>query len=128
MIEILTLALFLIFAIQIVFFALAASFKTDKFTDLSYGLTFVAVVLILFFTKSSQNLVQTITVLLITVWGFRLAVYLFVRILKTKKDMRFDKIRDDFFKFAKFWLLQAITIFIILLPALVILNSEKTTN
>src|SRR3990167_10194564 len=128
MIEILTLALFLIFAIQIVFFILAASFRTDKFTDLSYGLTFVAVVLILFFTKSNQSLVQSITVFLITVWGIRLAGYLFLRILKTKKDVRFDKIRNDPVKFAKFWFLQAISIFIILLPALVILNSDKTTN
>src|SRR3989344_422403 len=116
MIETLIYALFLIFAIQIVFFILAASFKTDKFTDLSYGLTFVAVVLILFFTKSNQSLVQIITAFLITVWGLRLAGYLFVRILKTKKDVRFDKIRNDFFKFAKFWFLQAISIFIILLP------------
>ena len=128
MIEILTFVLFLIFAIQIVFFALAASFKTDKFTDLSYGLTFVAVVLFLFFTKSSQSFVQSITVLLITAWGLRLAGYLFVRILKTKKDTRFDKIRNDPVKFAKFWFLQAVSIFIILLPAFVILNSDKTTN
>ena len=128
MIEILTFVLFLIFAIQIVFFALSASFKTDKFTDLSYGLTFVAAVLILFFTKSNQSLVQIITAFLITVWGLRLAGYLFVRILKTKKDTRFDKIRNDPVKFAKFWFLQAIAIFIILLPALIILNTQKTAS
>src|SRR3990167_5637388 len=128
MIETLIYALFLIFAIQIVFFALATSLRTDKFTDLSYGLTFVAVVLFLLFTKSSQSLVQSITVFLITVWGIRLAGYLFLRILKTKKDVRFDKIRNDPVKFAKFWFLQAISIFIILLPVLVILNSDKTTN
>src|SRR3990167_9620317 len=128
MIDTLIFALFVIFAIQVVFFALAASLKTDKFTDLSYGLTFVTAVLFLFFTKSSQSLVQTITALLITVWGLRLALYLFVRILKTKKDARFDKIREDFFKFGKFWLLQAISIFIILLPVLVILNAQKTAN
>jgi len=128
MIETLTYALFLIFAIQIVFFALAASLRTDKFTDLSYGLTFVAVALFLLFTKSNQSLVQIITVFLIMAWSIRLAGYLFLRILITKKDVRFDKIRDDFFKFAKFWFLQAISIFIILLPALVIFNSDKTTN
>ena len=128
MIETLITALFLIFAIQIVFFILAASFRTDKFTDLSYGLTFVAAVLILFFTKSNQSLVQIITAFLITVWGLRLAGYLFVRILKTKKDTRFDKIRNDPVKFAKFWFLQAIAIFIILLPALIILNTQKTAS
>src|SRR3990167_1063781 len=128
MIETFIFALLIIFAIQIVFFALAASFKTDKFTDISYGLNFVAVALILFFTKSSQSPVQTITAFLITVWGLRLAGYLFIRILKTKKDVRFDKIRNDPFKFGKFWFFQAITIFIILLPALVILNSQKAGN
>ena len=111
MIETLIAALFLIFAIQIVFFVLAASFKTDKFTDLSYGLTFVAVALFIFFTKSNQNFVQTMIALLITVWGLRLAGYLFVRIIKTKKDARFDTIRDNPIKFAKFWFFQAISIF-----------------
>lgn len=128
MIDAFIFALLIISAIQVVFFVLAAGFKTDKFTDLSYGLTFVVTALILFATRADQGMVQTITVLLITIWGLRLATYLFIRILKTKRDERFDKIRSDTIKFAKFWFLQAISIFIILLPALVILNTQKTVN
>jgi len=58
---------------------------------------------------------------LVTAWGIRLSTYLFIRILRTGKDKRFDGIREDTPKFASFWLLQAVSIFVILLPTTYIL-------
>ncbi len=101
----------LILLIQILFFIFASIFKTDKFTDLSYGLTFVFVAIYLLI--KCGNAVLLIMPIL---WGIRLATYLFIRILKIKKDQRFDGVREKFWSFAKFWLLQAISIFIISLP------------
>lgn len=101
----------LIFLIQILFFIFASIFKTDKFTDLSYGLTFVFVAIYLLFKGGSAILLA-----MPIIWGIRLATYLFIRILKIKKDQRFDGVRENFWQFAKFWLLQAISIFIISLP------------
>lgn len=115
----------IIFFIQLGFFALASSFKTDKFTDLSYGLTFVIISFYLFFQHAVFSLFRLILVLMVFLWGLRLAVYLFIRILKTKKDYRFDGIRENFLKFAQFWFFQALAIFIISLPFIVILNSVK---
>lgn len=43
MLDTILLALGISFAIQIFFFIFAASFKTDKVTDLSYGLTFILI-------------------------------------------------------------------------------------
>ena len=40
-----TTTLLLSLAIQVAFFAIATTFKTDKVTDLSYGLTFIALAL-----------------------------------------------------------------------------------
>jgi len=59
---------------------------------------------------------------MITFWGFRLAGYLFYRILKTKKDERFNGIRESFWKFAMFWTFQTILIFIIMLPIIFSMN------
>ena len=62
---------------------------------------------------------------MISVWGIRLSIFLFIRILKTGKDKRFDGVRECFKRFASFWLLQAISIFIILLPTTYILLSQE---
>lgn len=108
--------------LQLLFFIIAASFKTDKVTDLAYGLSFV--VLAWFglldgaqaFRTPSWSSYQLLATLAVTIWGFRLAIYLFIRILKIKRDTRFDQIRNNFWQFARFWLLQAISVWVISLP------------
>lgn len=116
-------SLIISFAIQIVFFILAATFKTDKVTDLSYGLTFILLAILLLFTNQTFFASQIIIVLLISAWGIRLAGYLFIRILNIGKDSRFDGIRENVLKFAGFWTLQAFSVWIILLPSTVALSS-----
>lgn len=54
---------------------------------------------------------------MVLIWGVRIATYLFVRILKIKKDKRFDGIRENFISFAMFWLFQALAVWIISLPS-----------
>ncbi|MBD3280421.1 DUF1295 domain-containing protein [Candidatus Dojkabacteria bacterium] len=116
------------FAIQIGFFSLAAYFKTDKVTDLSYGLTFVIIAWILFLLGDTRTTPQLVLSLMVTAWGIRLAGYLFIRILKIKKDKRFDGIRENFWKFASFWTLQGTSIWLILIPTTVFLSSSSTEN
>lgn len=125
MINDILLALIVIVGIQAIFFIFAAYFKTDKITDLSYGATFVLVAWLLAFKNSAFTTVHLFIVILITVWGFRLAGYLLHRIIKTKSDRRFDEIREDFLRFLKFWFFQAIAIWIILLPAIVLFSSKS---
>lgn len=117
------LALLISFLIQVFFFALAAINKTDKFTDLSYGLTFIAIALFFLF-RSRFHLLQITLFLMILFWGLRLISYLFMRILKIKKDSRFDEIRDNPLKFAQFWFFQAISVWVIMLPAVIVLTTD----
>ncbi len=49
-------------------------------------------------------------------WAFRLGTYLFTRIHKIKVDHRFDQMRDNPLRFLNFWLLQAVTVAVVLLP------------
>jgi steroid 5-alpha reductase family enzyme len=114
--------LILAFIIQIVFFIFAAYFKTDKVTDLSYGLTFIILALIVLLTNKTFFPYQVLLAVMVTTWGIRLASYLFIRILKTKKDARFDGIREDFIKFARFWFFQAIAVWVIMLPSIYLLS------
>jgi steroid 5-alpha reductase family enzyme len=118
----------LIFASQILFFLIANTFKTDKLTDLAYGITFVIVINLLFW-QSQGELFFILPTLLVSLWGLRLASYLFIRILKIKKDQRFNQIRQNFWSFLQFWLLQALSIFAISLSFILsfsLANSIKT--
>lgn len=106
--------------LQLLFFVVAASFKTDKVTDVAYGLSFVALAWFSLLNGTNQVLswssYHLLLTLAVTIWGLRLATYLFIRILKIKRDTRFDQIRNNFWQFARFWLLQAVSVWVISLP------------
>ena len=114
----------IVLGIQIVFFIFASIFKTDKVTDLSYSLTFILIALLLLFSRSSYSIVPLLFTGLIVLWGFRLGGYLFVRILKIKKDNQFDGMREKTLSFASFWMLQAVTIWIVMLPSTIVLSTS----
>jgi steroid 5-alpha reductase family enzyme len=112
------------FAVNGVFFAVAAARKTDVVTDLSYSLTFVLLAIVLPLTGAAEP-VQLVASLLVLVWAFRLGGYLFRRILRIKVDHRFDGIRDEPLRFARFWLLQAITVTVVMLPVSYLLDRDR---
>jgi len=92
-------------------------YKTDKLTDLSYAISFVALAVygILFGGLTYPAL---LLFLMIFLWALRLGSYLFIRIHKIKKDSRFDEMRKHFWQFFRFWLLQGISVWIVLIPSL----------
>lgn len=112
--------------INIFLFIPAFIFKTDIFTDLSYSLSFIILILSVFF-RNNIRLYSSIISGMIIIWACRLGVFLFVRIRHMKKDSRFNDKRGHFWKFLSFWILQGFSVFIILLPACLYINgsSEK---
>ncbi|MDX1535814.1 MAG: DUF1295 domain-containing protein [Candidatus Spechtbacterales bacterium] len=111
---------------QAVFFVFAAKFKTDKVTDLSYSLTFIFIAIYLMIYGSVRDIFSIIIAIAVVSWGMRLGTYLFIRILKMKKDSRFDEIREDFWRFAKFWFLQGITVWVVMLPIITFFGSNHS--
>lgn len=102
--------------IQAVFFAFAATLKTDKVTDLSYGLTFVIIAAVLLLQGDTGRFPQLVLAGMVIAWGVRLAGYLLFRIIHMGRDVRFDGIRERFWPFFKFWLGQGIAVWVIMLP------------
>ena len=102
-------------AVNAAFFAFAATRKTDVVTDLSYSLSFAVLAIVLPLLGAHEP-VQLVASLLVLVWAVRLGGYLLGRILRMKVDHRFDEMRDDPLRFARFWLLQAISVAAIMLP------------
>jgi steroid 5-alpha reductase family enzyme len=110
-------------AVNGAFFAVAAARKTDIVTDLSYSLTFALLAVVLLFTGAGKP-VQLVASLLVVVWALRLGAYLFRRILRMKVDHRFDGMRERPLRFARFWLLQAITVAVVMLPVSYLLDRD----
>lgn len=102
------------FGIQAAFFAVAASLKTDKVTDLSYGLTFIALAAWLYATGGGTGAVLLAGMVIL--WGLRLSAYLGIRIWHMGRDYRFDGVREHFWRFAKFWFFQGLAVWLIMLP------------
>jgi len=110
-------------AVNGAFFAFAAARRTDVVTDLSYSLTFALLAVVLLFAGAAEP-VQVVASLLVVVWAARLGIYLFRRIMRTKVDHRFDGMRDQPLRFARFWLLQAITVAVVMLPVSYLLDQD----
>lgn len=111
------LSLILLIFLQISLFIPAFIFKTDKLTDLSYALSFI-IIAIFSLLLNPVFWPKLILLLMIIIWSLRLGIFLFIRIQKRKKDKRFDGLRENFFKFLSFWLLQGISIWAIMLSSL----------
>jgi len=121
----LALSCLVTFAWQMFFYILAAVFKVDKFTDLCYGSNFAALALLTFFLNGSYYPRQIFVTAAMTLWGIRLAGFLFYRILHIGHDKRFDGVRDNPIKFFIWFLFQFVVIWIVSLPFL-ILNSKDS--
>lgn len=119
------MALIASFGINILMFIPAFIFKTDKLTDLSYALTFIFVASA-GYLRSGGGTVQLIMTGAVTLWALRLGTFLFVRIRKMNKDKRFDGMRENFFKFLRFWLLQALAVWVVTLSLTSALASETS--
>lgn len=104
-------------AVQVVLFLPAFLFRTDKLTDLSYSLSFIILAIIGFFS-SARAPSHVLVLVMVVLWGVRLGSYLFTRVLKTGKDARFDGIRERFWRFLGFWLVQGVVVWTVLLASL----------
>lgn len=108
-------------AINIAMFLVAYKYKTDKLTDISYAVTFVVLAVVALFIGQS-DFMKYVLVAMISVWACRLGGFLLIRVWRTGRDSRFDDMRDDFVKFGRFWVAQAVSVWAILLPSIFVLT------
>jgi steroid 5-alpha reductase family enzyme len=116
-------ALLLSVACNVALFLVAYKYKTDRLTDISYALTFIGLILYEFWAGGGAW-PRALAVILVGAWAVRLGGFLLFRIWKTKRDKRFDGMRENFVKFGKFWLAQGISVWIILLPAILLMRGS----
>ena len=122
----------IIFGIQLVVFLPSFVFKTEHYFDLTGGLTFIIILAFLTFNVVTNsdllNSSKLIPLFLVSLWAIRLSSFLFLRVKRTGKDIRFDQIKTNFFRFMIAWILQGLWVFICLLPVIIMVSSSESTN
>lgn len=113
------------FGIQWSLWAVASLLKTEKFFDLAGSSTFVYLVWQMMFWAGRFYPRQVIQSACITIWGTRLGLFLFTRVIREGGDSRFKKVRDNPSRLFIFWTAQAVWVYFTLLPTLILHSSRN---
>ena len=100
--------------------------KTERFYDLTGGLTYLIVVGFSLWAGSQSegpSLRELIVSLLVVIWALRLSSFLYFRIHRTGKDGRFDQLKTSPIRFLVPWTIQGLWVFLTMIVVIVI-NSQ----
>ena len=85
--------------------------------------------LFLKFKKNSDlNIREIILASCVLLWTIRLSFFLFQRVKRVGKDVRFDNLKLSFSKFLLAWMTQGLWVFICLFPILVVFSSPTNNE
>lgn len=121
----LAVALGVSLVINLSMFVVAFRLQSDKLTDISYAVTFATIALWGLVT-SEQSGYHVVLTAMIGLWALRLGGFLLYRVIRSGQDSRFDDMRGDFFKFGKFWVAQAVTVWVMMIPSVFAYSSTGT--
>lgn len=100
--------------------------KTERFYDLTGGLTYLTVVGFSLWAGSQSeppSLRELLVSVLTVIWSLRLSSFLYRRIHRTGKDGRFDELKTSPIRFLVPWTLQGLWIFLTMI-AVIVINSQ----
>jgi steroid 5-alpha reductase family enzyme len=98
----------LMFLVQWVAFIPAFLRQTERFFDLTGGLTYISVVTIGILLAAAVDARAVMLWAMVVIWAARLGIFLFRRIQKAGKDDRFADIKPSFVRFLNAWTVQAL--------------------
>ncbi|WOL09452.1 hypothetical protein Cni_G18205 [Canna indica] len=113
---------------QFAFFVITALLKFDKVTDFAGSTNFVILAILTLVVKGSWHFRQIVLTILVALWGFRLGLFLLMRILQWGEDKRFDEMRNNLGKLAVFWIFQAVWVWVVSLPLTIVNASDRNPS
>ena len=122
---------FLIFGIQWIAFIPAYVFHTERFFDLTGGLTYISAASLALFWKSSESELTAydfILFLMVICWAVRLSTFLFLRVMRAGEDTRFTTIKTSFLNFLMTWTIQGMWVFLTLLTVITAMTSKNSEH
>jgi steroid 5-alpha reductase family enzyme len=114
----------LAFIINWIAFIPAYIWKTEKFFDLTGGITYITVVLAAVLLSPSVDGRSWLLFGIISIWAIRLSSFLFMRIRAAGEDRRFREIKKSFARFLTTWTIQGLWVSFSLAAALAAITSQ----
>ncbi|MCT4601455.1 MAG: DUF1295 domain-containing protein [Marinifilum sp.] len=109
--------------------------KNASIVDIFWGFGFVVIGTYLFFTTDSLSLRQIILFALVSIWGLRLTIHLFIRNAGKPEDFRYQKFRKDYgehrywwFSYFQVFLLQGVLMLMVASPLFGVYIAEENTS
>ena len=115
----------LAFAINWLAFIPASITQTEKYYDLTGGLTYLTVTITAVLLAPAPDARAWLVAGLVIVWALRLASFLFLRIRRDGKDGRFDEIKANPLRFFLTWSLQGLWVLLTSACAIAVITSVE---
>jgi len=126
--NIFTFSIILLFVYMTTIFLFALWLRDNSIVDIAYGPAFVLLGWIGLLLLGSGHTRQWLIVILVTIWGIRLAGHIFLRKQGEGEDFRYRQWRESWGKsfvwrsFLQIFMLQGAVIFLVALPVLLVIN------
>lgn len=111
-------------------FALACQQRNFAIADIGWGLGFVLTAFYCQYTVANHELLMHVVTGLITLWGLRLTIYLYLRNRKKPEDFRYKKFRDKWARFTnlnaffKLYIPQAVVMWLVSVGTMIAATSH----
>ncbi len=112
----------LAFAVNWLAFIPAALTKTERYYDLTGGITYITVTVVAVLLSGNLDLRATLVAGMVMIWSVRLASFLFLRISRDGKDSRFDQIKNRPLRFCMAWTIQGLWVLLTAAAALAVIT------
>ncbi len=117
------LCVVLVFAVQWLAFTPAYLLQTERFFDLTGGLTYIGATVVAVLLSSAADARALLLAAMVVIWAARLASYLFLRIRRSGADTRFAAIKPSWPRFLITWTLQGLWVTLTLSATLAAITS-----
>ena len=112
----------LAFAVNWLAFIPAAVKQTERYYDLTGGITYITVTVVAVLLSRELDLRTTLVAAMVLFWSLRLATFLFRRISRDGKDSRFDNIKNRPLRFFMAWTIQGLWVLLTAAAALAVIT------
>jgi steroid 5-alpha reductase family enzyme len=112
----------LAYAINWLVFIPSAVARTERYYDLTGGLTYISTIVVAVLLSAELDLRAALAAAMVLVWSVRLATFLFRRISRDGRDSRFDDIKTRPLPFLMAWTLQGLWVLLTAAAALVVIT------
>ena len=129
--DLLWIACIFIFVLNLLGLIYCYACQSDKLTDISYALSFLITQIGLAVyenNKNNLNIWKWILTAMVSLWAVRLGGYLLYRINQMGSDKRFDGMRESFPQIARFWFLQFLTVWLMMLPMIFFMQADLSLS